>query len=399
MAAWTQHSNGISALTQRQRDVLRLIADGRTNPEIAETLGVSLAGAKWHVSEVLSRLGVESREDAAEIWREENSLPRRFTTLVRGLVGFGGLKLVFGGVAVAGAIVAGVGAIVVFRDLRADGGSEAALTVPALPEFPNAIYTRSQALDVGREMAAEVVARDNRMSRLTFQSRPFSPSDLQVTSHDFFEDAALVDTGMPGRAVDFPTGRNIWTAEFAASGFDTPGGPGNLRVKVMFEDGTTLLLESWMDTPELPLPPGSPPRLTEKIGQFDAAGESWNLVVGENAPTWYLGVEWGEPGVRMTGRAASVEPPIAGTTNEHLIQSDAWIGEGYSVAYGVVSNAVATIELTLGDARVVSVAPQAPPVGSAFPYEVFGWAEAGAATITEVRAYDSNGGLLGTSNP
>ncbi len=57
--------NGWSRLTPRQRQVLRLVAAGRTNPEIAGTLGISLAGAKWHVSEVLSRLGVTSREEAA----------------------------------------------------------------------------------------------------------------------------------------------------------------------------------------------------------------------------------------------------------------------------------------------------------------------------------------------
>lgn len=36
--------------TERQRQVLDLMARGRTNTEIAETLGLSLAGAKWHVS-------------------------------------------------------------------------------------------------------------------------------------------------------------------------------------------------------------------------------------------------------------------------------------------------------------------------------------------------------------
>ena len=44
------------AWTPRQREVLDLIARGRSNTEIAEDLGLSLAGAKWHVSEVLSKL-------------------------------------------------------------------------------------------------------------------------------------------------------------------------------------------------------------------------------------------------------------------------------------------------------------------------------------------------------
>lgn len=74
-------------LTPRQRQVLHLLAAGRTNPEIARALGISLAGAKWHVSEVLSRLGVASRAEAAVYtpWREpmseillETDLPNRF---------------------------------------------------------------------------------------------------------------------------------------------------------------------------------------------------------------------------------------------------------------------------------------------------------------------------------
>lgn len=67
------------AWTDRKRQVLALMARGKTNAEIAETLGVSLAGAKWHVSEVLSILGVDSREEAAEYWRREHSLRRRIS--------------------------------------------------------------------------------------------------------------------------------------------------------------------------------------------------------------------------------------------------------------------------------------------------------------------------------
>ena len=37
--------------TPRQHEVLSLIEKGRTNGEIAEILGISLAGAKWHVSD------------------------------------------------------------------------------------------------------------------------------------------------------------------------------------------------------------------------------------------------------------------------------------------------------------------------------------------------------------
>lgn len=52
-------------LTPREWEVLALLREGLSNEEIAERLGVSLAGAKYHVSEILGKLGVSSREEAA----------------------------------------------------------------------------------------------------------------------------------------------------------------------------------------------------------------------------------------------------------------------------------------------------------------------------------------------
>ncbi len=55
-------------LSPRQRQVLRLMAAGATNGQIAEKLGLSLEGAKWHVREIFARLGVDSREEAVAWW-------------------------------------------------------------------------------------------------------------------------------------------------------------------------------------------------------------------------------------------------------------------------------------------------------------------------------------------
>jgi DNA-binding CsgD family transcriptional regulator len=52
-------------LTPREREVLALIGEGLTNPQIAQRLGITEGGAKFHVSEILSKLGVESRQEAA----------------------------------------------------------------------------------------------------------------------------------------------------------------------------------------------------------------------------------------------------------------------------------------------------------------------------------------------
>jgi DNA-binding CsgD family transcriptional regulator len=57
-------------LTPRQWEVLGHIREGLSDQEIAERMNVSLDGAKYHVSEILSKLGVSTREEAAA-WAPE----------------------------------------------------------------------------------------------------------------------------------------------------------------------------------------------------------------------------------------------------------------------------------------------------------------------------------------
>jgi DNA-binding NarL/FixJ family response regulator len=54
-------------LTPRERDVLALVAQGRTNREIGEALYMAEKTASVHVSRILAKLDVRSRTEAAAV--------------------------------------------------------------------------------------------------------------------------------------------------------------------------------------------------------------------------------------------------------------------------------------------------------------------------------------------
>lgn len=68
------HSNKESGLTAREIAVLRLIAQGATNREIAEQLVISEGTVKNHISNMLGRLGLRDRTQAAIYAREHGLL-------------------------------------------------------------------------------------------------------------------------------------------------------------------------------------------------------------------------------------------------------------------------------------------------------------------------------------
>jgi len=61
----------LTDLTARELDVLRCLADGASNKEIASQLSVSLTTVRTHVSSILRKLGLENRTQAALYAREQ----------------------------------------------------------------------------------------------------------------------------------------------------------------------------------------------------------------------------------------------------------------------------------------------------------------------------------------
>ena len=72
-----------SQLTARERECLRLVANGRSSKEIAASLGISPHTVDLHVKRAIKALGAASRRDAARMLESHEQLP---LDPVRGLV-------------------------------------------------------------------------------------------------------------------------------------------------------------------------------------------------------------------------------------------------------------------------------------------------------------------------
>jgi LuxR family maltose regulon positive regulatory protein len=65
----------VEPLSDRELEVLRLVAEGLSNREIAQALYISLRTVKWHTGNIYGKLGVKSRTQAVARARTLGVLP------------------------------------------------------------------------------------------------------------------------------------------------------------------------------------------------------------------------------------------------------------------------------------------------------------------------------------
>jgi len=67
-AALREQRAALAVLTHREREVLALVADGRTNRDIADVLFIEARTVEKHLEHIRAKLGARSRADAAASW-------------------------------------------------------------------------------------------------------------------------------------------------------------------------------------------------------------------------------------------------------------------------------------------------------------------------------------------
>ena len=147
-------------LTPREWEVLALLRQGRTNEEIASMLGISFYTARFHVSEILGKLGLASRDDAAR-WEGDRDDAMRALTVPpmaaasRPSLLHASATLVVGAVAVIA--LAAVGLLVWGVVATRGGGRQSAGRASAMPEALVSINEEGGALTVINPSTLRVV--------------------------------------------------------------------------------------------------------------------------------------------------------------------------------------------------------------------------------------------------
>ena len=101
-----------SQLSPRQREILDLVAEGRTSKEIAVALGISESTVNWHLANAFERLGASSRAEAVARAMRSNGADPVASPADRGgsatRISWRRLALIALAIALAGALLGGV---------------------------------------------------------------------------------------------------------------------------------------------------------------------------------------------------------------------------------------------------------------------------------------------------
>ena len=204
------------------------LRQGRSNPEIARQMGITRAGAKYHVSEILGKLGLTSRYEAAG-WA-----PPRRAWWPAGFLGFLAwpFKNMWWGTAAKGAAAAVTATVVAFAVPEGFGIMVTDPDVGPVPDYPNFSYVTAS----GRVPLTDNPARDVAgawapdCSRITFASDRAGHGDVFVMDADGTNIANLTKSPHPDSQ---PTWSPDGTRIAYASLFQ-----GNSDVFVMNSDGS-----------------------------------------------------------------------------------------------------------------------------------------------------------------
>jgi DNA-binding CsgD family transcriptional regulator len=271
------------AWTPRQREVLALIAAGRTNGEIADLLQISLSGAKWHVTEILSKLGVESREEAADYWRRYNRLAQRVRRAVHALTGVSLFAKAAAGT--TGVFALGAATVLSLGMLASDGTSPAAAATAAPTPSPATVPV----CDSGPKLADYVItasASGNGHTLFAYggdTGRRIYCVGLWAEKNGVVEGGITIGGADATHILILPgVFRGACPAPFA--GYVTGGA---VAVRATFADGTTIVVPANGTSPSMPADvrffsvaaPCEP--WPGKVESLDAAG---NVVDSQDMP-------------------------------------------------------------------------------------------------------------------
>jgi len=241
----TNHVSSEPELTRRQREVLDLVVKGHSNQEIADALGISLAGAKWHVSELIGRFGVTTREEVAAAW-ESRGRTRRWAWL--GLLGgLGTAKIAIGGAAAAVVVGGAVVAAAVTLSGSDDAppvatGAATATPSPSPPATPEP-FTEKEAVRRGLEALQRLIGGVEFMGLEVNLLDPLDVQSLALVEVRLFRRVARLEMEDGDRywLSEGQLERDVWLIRWEIADVQTniESGPiADLSLELLLEDAT-----------------------------------------------------------------------------------------------------------------------------------------------------------------